>query len=372
MTACFFGTSNFVLKDGVVKAFREASGATVLNRSIGGCTSAVGGYLLDPLPPSDSGRDLLFIDYQINDHQGVAKGIVTPAQLAWNFRNLIVSARRAGYVPVVLMLPSAAALRAPIQMEQMQEELCRELKVHHWNVGRDARAVLARGTAMLALMRDPAHMSATAAAVVGQVLAEVAALVATADRRDTATDIALRPCRRLEAADLVPADQVHERRSSLRTTRLARLSAGDSLHLPVGPDEVLAGVMMNTGAEGSVARFDNGRRSVAKRLVMYWNANAPDGYSLILADLFDQLEGSAGGIRLTLEPADHPVTEPMLHGRPPLPGRYGTLELDGFLILSREPVVETTTITEFAGLGLDLSELCTAPDAVTRLQQALA
>ena len=90
--------------------------------------------------------------------------------------------------------------------------------------------------------------------------------------------------------------------------------------------------MINTGVPGGVVCFSNSTELRAKKLIMYWSEKTADRYSVMFVDLFSPISGGLDGIDVCLMDANYPVTEPMLHGRPALPDRYGCVEIEGFLI----------------------------------------
>lgn len=58
---------------------------------------------------------------------------------------------------------------------------------------------------------------------------------------------------------------------------------------------------------------------------------------------------------MVLRDADHPVTEGMLQGSAVLPGRYGELQVEGFLTMTKDPVEVTVMLKVMPGLPLDLA-----------------
>lgn len=108
------------------------------------------------------------------------------------------------------------------------------------------------------------------------------------------------------------------------------MKEGDRINLPVGPDQEVAGLMINTGVPGGVVCFSNSTELRAKKLIMYWSEKTADRYSVMFVDLFSPISGGVDGIDVCLMNANYPVTEPMLHGRRALPDRYGCVEIEGF------------------------------------------
>ena len=353
MDTVVFGTSNCIIRDGFLKQFRIYSGSIVENKSIGGCTSAVGLYSFEEI----AGRafDFAILDYEINDHQAVDKEFIGLERIERNFRNLIAALRLKGITPIILALPSAGYLTKVSSLEALQERIGEDLKVPYWNVSAAFREAVKKGATRAHLMRDHAHMSIPMTVPVGRAIAECVAEMQTARSEQITQTISVSETRRVMASDLVDASKIVERKSSLRGTRCALLRTGDELRIPVGADEVLSGIMIDTGAKGAVCTFSGAGPTAAKRLIMRWNDATPDHFSLMYVDLFQEVSGGPDGVTMRVEPETVEPTEQMLHGRSALPGRYGEVHVEGFLITKKQlrPVEVPATI--YHGLPLNLA-----------------
>jgi hypothetical protein len=370
--ALFFGTSNFVIQDGIVKYFRLASGRDVLNRSIGGCTSALGTYLFRDVPRGNGRDSFIFLDYQINDSQAVNKSLCSPEQLVQNLRDVIFVARSAGYIPVLLILPSVGTYRNANAMEMAQVALAKELSVFYWNCAEDIRSLLAEDIPENILMRDTAHMSVDACALFGKALARCTDAITLAEGKDVSIETDVRSFRRVSADTVANGHETFTRSSSLATTTLLRLNEGETIRLAADSSQELAGLLINTGAAGAIVRFTNGTEERSKKLVMYWNAASADKYSVIFVDCFQALPGGSNGITIEVMAQDHAVTEPMLHGREPLPNRYGVVEIEGFLLRDRQARREEQMIRCYPDLPLDLSTFGDHPDFRNQVRQLVS
>ena len=85
-------------------------------------------------------------------------------------------------------------------------------------------------------------------------------------------------------------------------------------------------------------------------------------FILQLADIRDMPSGGADGITLSIEPEHAVHTEPTLHAKPPLPGRYGELEIQAFIVSEHDPVENRWIELRRPALPLDLSKVLDAGD----------
>ena len=371
----FLGTSNFALRESIIKYFREASGWQGMTRGIGGCSSALGLYSYSMLPKPQGRTSFVVIDFLINDAQILRKGMADLEALLQNLRDLVFALRQDGHIPLLMLLPAREFFEGEDRLERAQLALAQELGLFYWNLAEIFRDLCAKGLPRAAFMRDTAHMSPEACALTGQRLAACLKRIAETRRGQIAYSDAVRCFRKLAAADLAEGHEILTLSNSLVSTALLRLETGDHLRLPLPEGECLAAVMFNMGASGAVAAFSNGMQEVSKSLIMYWHADKPEIYSLILADFFTVLEGRGEDVILRLMPQDYPTSEPMLHGRPPLPDRYGQLEIEGFLLRSLRKDMRETGRETYAGLPLDLAHFAETADfaeAQTALARAYA
>ncbi|MFC4168407.1 hypothetical protein [Teichococcus aestuarii] len=369
MEALVLGTSNCVMRDGFLKYFREHARCGVTTRSIGGVLSSTGLYYFGEV--RDQHHDYAIIDYEINDHQAVNAGLTTTQRLEQNLCNLVTEIRLSGKKPILLILPSLAHLEKPSSVELMQEAFCQKMQVPYFNVTAIFRAAMLLGATKEKLMRDSAHMSQSAAVVIGQALSECITEMESVISIESSMTVMCHKTHRILASSLVKPERVIERGSSLRTAQFAQIFEGESLLIPIGENEVLSSIMINNGAKGCIASFNNGNRTVSRQLIMYWDTNNPDVYNSMHVDFFDELEGSKNGIIMKLEPIDYLVTERLLHGRPPLPGRYGELQIEGFLVRSQKETPTLAPYRQYPELPLSLEKFPSQKNIITNIIESL-
>jgi hypothetical protein len=162
-----------------------------------------------------------------------------------------------------------------------------------------------------------------------------------------------RRSRRLLAADMTGPAHYVDHASSLHRAKFAVVRSDDTLRLPIGESEALIGLMINTGAFGAQVALSTETATIVKPMTIYWDATRPDWFTAILVDLLHPLQGSATGIVMRVADQDATPTEATLHQKPSLEGRYGEIEVEGFLIGS--PTFDTViqeVATPFCSLDL--------------------
>ncbi|MDJ0390422.1 SGNH/GDSL hydrolase family protein [Roseomonas sp. E05] len=366
MDVLVLGTSNCIISDSFIKYFEKFAGYRIENRSIGASSNSVGLYILETL--KDRKFDFAILDYEINDTGVLGRGLKTADDIRENIRSIVAITRSMGCTPILTIIPSYGTLQNVSEVERAHLDVCRQEGVHFLNVADLFREALKQGlTTRDALMRDSAHMSARVTPLIGEVLAKgLQNILATAaEPKNHRT--AVRKMRSIPAAAVFAPQALIERRSSIYSSHYGRLRQGETIRLPVREDECLLALVMNTGALGANVAFRNGREEVVKPLIVYWDENKPDWFTAICVDFKRQLPGGHNGIEITALGPDAQPTEATLHQKPFLPGRYGEVEIEGFLIGTQAKLEVTSEVQSRPGLPLSLLEMTGQQRTLERL-----
>src|SRR5271166_4464915 len=100
MDLVVLGTSNCIISDSFVEWICPRTGVNLHNLSLGACTSSLGLYMLDEVPPSTHG--LALIDFGLIDGWGVNVwgGTVWTKHVENNFKTIVIRLRSLNYTPV--------------------------------------------------------------------------------------------------------------------------------------------------------------------------------------------------------------------------------------------------------------------------------
>jgi hypothetical protein len=131
--------------------------------------------------------------------------------------------------------------------------------------------------------------------------------------------------------------------------------------------ERLRGLMINVGAKGGTVMVRGGGTNVVKSMTAYWDAARPDFFGSLMVDFAHPLPGGAGGVTIQIVDADAVPTEPTLHSKPIIPGRYGEIEIEGALLIECDKMQYDYIGPTFGWLPLDLCELPEARQLRERL-----
>jgi len=229
------------------------------------------------------------------------------------------------------------------------------------------RDAFRRGAAWDRLQRDPYHMTPAATPIVAQGFSRVLHALDAVPPTPREWRCRIAPMRVLPAAPLVAAEHRLLRASGHRHALHAVLRQGDTLSLPVGIDQRLLGLVINCGAPGATVAFTgNGTRAV-KHLVIRFDAQSSRDFISVFVHFRHGVPGGRAGIEVEVLPADAEETEPTLHARPGVREADGEIEVEGFLVVSREPVLSRGIGVARLHVSCDLAQVIETEDLVARL-----
>lgn len=125
--------------------------------------------------------------------------------------------------------------------------------------------------------------------------------------------------------------------------------------------------MINTGAWGATVALRGAGVEVIKPLTVYWDSEHPDWYIAMFVDIAQPLLGGPAGVTLEIVNRDAVPTERTIHVKPPLPGRYGEIEIEGVLLIGDRPAYVSNSGPCYGWMPLDLGELPEAEQLRARL-----
>lgn len=349
MPITFLGTSNCITHGSFVPHAGAALGELVRNLSIGASSSAVGLYYLDRMIIAD--KDPVILDYAINDSGYISAGLKSDDAVTSYLGTIVARIRKAGGIPILLIVPSYAGLNKPSVGEEVHLQFCEANCIHYLNTARLFREALAMGCPRDILMRDESHMSATVTPVIGELISEAVQALRAAETEPVSAESRDWRVRVIKAESLVPPDRLIEHASSFYKAPFLVLRSAERLTLNINATEMLVGVMANTGALGGNLRLV-GDRTIVKSMTIYWDAARPDWFTSIMVDLVEPLRGSPSGITIELVGENMVATEGTLHHKPTLPGRYGEVQIEGFLV-AKPGAIEPLSYAQ-PKLGYDL------------------
>jgi glycosyltransferase involved in cell wall biosynthesis len=363
------GTSNCVGPNSFIEKVAARTGARVRNLSVGACSSGCGVYQLDKVEAVRNGVAL--IDFAINDNDAGwnlwgsqrAPGIVEA-----NITTMVARLRALNFLPILLISASDFHRRGEPFGHALHREICIKEQINFIDMRRIVLGAIEQGVPRDILMRDDCHLSDDA----GEALSEFLAAILRGRSANSSNFVAqysasMRPSRVVYASEIFPPAGLVDRGSALRAAQYGRIVRGEAVHIPVGAGERLSGVMINNGAKGAMVALRSGDREVIKSMTAYWNPENPDEYCAMFVDIAQPLRGRPAGVTIEIVDADAVPTEPTLHAKSGLPGRYGEIEIEGVLLVGEDASQITYAGPQFDG-PLDLSEL---PDAL-RLRDRLA
>ena len=126
--------------------------------------------------------------------------------------------------------------------------------------------------------------------------------------------------------------------------------------------------MINLGAKGGTIAVCGSGTEVIKSLTTYWDAVSPDTFGSMMIDFAHPLPGGGDGLTIQLVGPDVAPTEPTIHRKPAIPGRYGEIEIEGALLTEVDRMTCDFAGPSYAWMPLDL---CNLPEA-QKLREGLA
>lgn len=332
MTIFCLGTSNFIISTSCLRDFKDLVDEEVRNLSVGASPSAAAMYFLDG--EEIKAGDVFLIDYAINDNAYVLSGVSSAERLRSNLASCVGYLLERGGVPIVIINPEAHSMKAATVSGQVHIDFCKDAGIPFVDLSDAFRQAVARGADQSLLMVDPAHQSPRVAPLIAHTLA-VAIRTARACHLDfRISEVPTFSFRRLDIGRMVINERRVSRSSSLRSSIMASLSQGDSLHLPIGLGEQLQGLMINSGAPGGVIEISGCKSSTVLMLRPEWNNDDPNAYMMAFIELQKPVEGGDEGIQIRVLPEGSIPTEPILLDRASFPELYGTVHIEGGLVVN--------------------------------------
>jgi hypothetical protein len=258
---------------------------------------------------------------------------------------------------MLLMLPSDLFERRDSLGERLHHAFCLRENVHFINLRKIFHAALDAGADKQALMKDDWHMSPGAADLFARFLTEVIDQLATTRLSTRSRVSSVLSTRTVLATELFRGNALIPRKSSLHSASFGRLGSGDVVRIPVGPDERLAGLVVNCGAEGGTLAIRGKRGEAVKSMTFEWSGHRPEVFFSLLVDIAQPIVGGDDGVTIEIVSDDRAPTEPTIHGRPARPGRIAGIEIEGVLIASPDETEFRFSSPEYKGLPLDLGKL---------------
>jgi hypothetical protein len=178
---------------------------------------------------------------------------------------------------------------------------------------------------------------------------------------------AIVPVKVVYATELFPPAALVDRGSSLRSALHGRLAIGETLHIPTQDKERVRGVMVNVGAKGGTVMLRSREAEIIKSMTIYFDAKHPDWFSSLLVDFSYPLAGGCGGVTMQLMGSEVVPSEPTIHAKPLIPGRYGKIEIEGVLLSECENARLDYSCPVYDWMPFDLAELPEARQLLDRL-----
>ena len=240
-------------------------------------------------------------------------------------------------------------------------------KINFIDMRRLVLGAIARGANRDDLMRDDYHISEQASNELATFLASVVQHMNAKSPAIVPQSASVLQARVAYASELFGQAALVDRGTSLRSALHGRLAIGDTLHVPMRGNERLRGIMINVGALGGTIILRSGQVEVIKSMTAYWSADRPDLFGSLLIDFAHPLLGGAEGVTIQMAGPGVMPTEPTIHAKPGLPGRYGEIEIEGVLLTECDYAQIDYRAPSYPWIPIDLGTLLTAQDLADRL-----
>jgi len=358
MEVLVLGTSNCIGPASYAEKTGARLGVSLTNLSVGACSSTLGLYQLHKVQKVR--RGVAFIDFAINDNDtgwNLWGKQHAPRSIADNIRTIVARLRSMNFLPILLVSASKLDLESEPYGNALHREICMKERINFIDLRSIVLGAINQGADRNALMHDDYHISCRAAD-------ETASFLAAIVRRMNETTFTLVPQsasilrgRVVDARELFPSAALVDRGSSLRSAFHGRLVIGDILHIPLGHNERVRGIMINVGAKGGTISLCGGELEIIKSMTSYWDAEHPDWFGSLLIDFAYPLLGSVQGVTIKIVGPDVAPTERTIHSKATLPGRYGEIEIEGVLLTECDNAQYDYFGPAYDWMPLDLSEL---------------
>jgi hypothetical protein len=354
MDVLVLGTSNCIGPNSLVEKIDAKSGMKLTNLSVGACSSTLGLYQLDKVQPVQ--RGIAFIDFAINDpdagwnlwNERHASRIIEDT-----IRTIGARLRSMNFLPIFILLGDE---HNPLS-NTLHRKICMTECINFIDLRSQIVRAIQRGASRYYLMKDNYHISAGAAEEVATFFAAVVRRMNGTSVTSVARCASILQARVIYASELFPPSALVDRGSSLRSASHGRLAIGDSVYIPMANDERLRGLMINIGALGGTVAIRGSEAEVIKSMTTYWDAKHPEWFGSLLIDFAHPLPGGAGGLTIQMVDPHAVPTEPTIHSKPILTGRYGELEVEGVLLTKCDKMQYSYSSPAYDWMPLDLGEL---------------
>jgi hypothetical protein len=368
MQVLVLGTSNSIGAASYAEKTGAKLGAKITNLSVGACSSNLALYQLHKIMPVR--RGVAFIDFAINDSDAgwnLWGRQNAPRIILDNIRTVVAKLRSANFMPILLVSASMIDLESEPYGDALHREICMAEGINFIDMRRLVLGAIERGASRDALMRDDYHISEHTSD-------ELATFLATVIKSMNAKSTVIAPqsasivqARVAYASELFSRAALVDRGSSLRSALHGRLAIGETLHIPMRSNERLRGMMVNVGAQGGTIALRSGEVEVIKSMTSYWTADHPEQFGSLLIDFAHPLLGGAEGVTIRMVGLDVIPTEPTIHTKSMLPGRYGEIEIEGVLLTECNNVQFDYGGPAYSWMPIHLGELSEAQDLADRL-----
>lgn len=348
------GSSNCIGPASFVEKLGTKIGTKPINLSVGACSSTLGLYQLDKIPPVE--RGVAFIDFSINDPDvgwNLWKESDGASIIADNIRTIIARLRAMKFFPILVFLGDA---QDPYG-SALHREICKAEQVSFLDVRNLLDQALRLDVSRASLMKDDYHISAAVAEEVAATLAAILARMNESEVEYVSRSATILQARVLEAWELFSPSDLIDRGSSLRSALYGRLTMGNSLRVHLAQDEYLRAIMINVGAPGGTVAIRDDKAAIVKSMTVYWDEKQPDSFGSILIDFAHPLPGGTGVLVMQMLGVDAIPTERTIHVKPMLAGRYGVIEIEGMLLSRQDRLEFNHTAPVYNWMPLDLAEL---------------
>jgi hypothetical protein len=368
MKILVLGSSNSIGQASYIGHIAKNPDIKIINKSIGASSSTAGLY--SALSSGHAGSDYAIIDYEINEEGSIKYGLKSDDDVLNNVRSLAFALRQQGISPVLAIMPTTRGLKKQTRAEALHLQVCREDDIPFFNIAELFRMASSKGADWGPLMRDGFHMSATATPIVGQAFMEALTQLHNAPKLEQEWTGQVVATRIIPAGSLMTPERRVQRASGHRGGWHALLRENKKIILPVGSDERLIGLLINSGSLGGKVAFRGAGPETVKQLVIYFGAEKAGWFISVMVDLKQPLTGTPDGITVELLPATAQQTENTLHQQPILDGRYGEVEIESFVVASKLPKPATCLTQMRPSVSLDLMQAIAFDHFAERLLEA--
>jgi len=368
MDLLVLGTSNCIGPDSYAAKLGRKLGASFANFSVGASSSTLGLYQLHKVQPAQLG--IALIDFAINDgHTGwyLWGQENAPNYIADNIRTIVARLRSMNFLPIMVLAASCPNFEFEPFGNKLHSDICVEERINFIDIRRLVIEAIGHGAKQADLMRDDYHLSERAAEAVAAFLEAIVRLIDATTVTFQSQSASVLQSRAIYASQLFPPSALISRGSSLRAALHGRLGIGETVHLPMASTERLAGLMMNVGSKGGMVVLRGNGPEVVKSMTTYWNPARPDSFGSAMIDFGHPLPGGVAGVTIQIVDPDAVPTEPTIHCKPIIPGRYGEIEIEGALLIECDRIQYDHTCPNVDWLPLDLRQLPEAQGLRERL-----